>query len=514
LWKNEEVSKEVPADEDESEKTKDPSENIDFNKKDEEDEDEEDEEEKKEKKTKTVKERVPQWVLQNQQKPIWTRSPKEITEEEYHKFYKVFSKDEKDPLAYVHFTGEGEIDFKAILYIPSTPPGGMFDPEQKEAQKGLRLYVKRVFITDDFTDMFPKYLNFIRGMVDSDNLPLNVSREILQQDRTLALIKKKLARKVIALIQNLADDPKKYAEFWEQYGTNIKYGVSSDAQNRNRLSKLLRYYSSKTKELTSLDDYVSRMKEGQNQIYYICGESKENLEKSPFIEKLIRKGYEVLFMTDPIDEWTVQNVPRFDNKWVMTDVSKEGFKIDGDTNDTKQYKEEFKPLLDFLKTKLSGKIAKAVISDNLIKAPSAISSSSYGFSANMERLMKAQTFTNHQAYQFAKSQRILEINPRHPIILELNRRVKESSDDIVAGDLAELMFDTASLQSGFNVEDPAAFAGRIHRMMKMSLSLDAEAEPDTSEYDSPTSSSEASEQGSSEEASSEEQDSTHNKDEL
>jgi len=354
----------------------------------------------------------------------------------------------------------------------------MFEPDKEKEHRGLRLYVRRVFITDDFSDMFPRYLNFVKGVVDSDNLPLNVSREILQQDRTLSLIKKKLVRKVIGMIQSLAEDKEKYEKFWEQYSTNIKLGVVDDSTNRSRLSKLLRFYSSKTQALTSLEDYVSRMKEGQDQIFYLAGENKESVSNSPFVERLLEKGYEVLYMTDPIDEWSVQSLAKFDNKYTLTNVAKEGLKMDKEVENKKEkeYSVEFKDLLEFLQERLKGKVSKAVISKILVKTPSAISSGSFGFTGNMERLMKAQAFADQKQFQFMKSQRILEINPRHPIIIELNRRVKENDKDPVANDLAEILYDTASLHSGFMVEDAPGFANRIHRMMKLSLNLDLEAE--------------------------------------
>jgi len=297
----------------------------------------------------------------------------------------------------------------------------------------------------------------------------------------LSLIKKKLTRKVIGMIQNLAEDKEKFDKFYEQYGTNLKYGVAGDAANRHRLSKLLRFFSSSTKANTSLDDYVGRMKEGQTQVLYVAGESKEVLARSPFVEKLIKRGYEVLFMTDPIDEWAVQNLGRFDNKWVLTDISKEGFKLEGAAEEEEAVQEEeFQSLVDYLQEQLTGRISKVVVSTNLYRAPSAISSGVMGFTANMERLMKAQAFSNPQTLQQYKSTRILEINPKHSIILELNRRIRDptlsSSVDeaVLSNDIAELLYDTASLQSGFSVEDSAAFGGRIHKLMKLSLDLDLE----------------------------------------
>jgi heat shock protein beta len=441
------------------------------------------------KKVEDKKKVVFDWTLQNQNKPIWTRTPTDVSEEEYNNFFKSFSKAVEDPLAHIHFFGEGEIEFKSILYIPSTPPTGMFEPDKQKEHRGLRLYVKRVFISDDFADMLPRYLNFIKGVVDSDNLPLNVSREILQQDRTLSLIKKKLVRKAIAMIQTLSENKEKYAQFWEKYGTSVKLGVAEDTPNRPRLAKLVRFYSSKTKELTGFQDYVERMKEGQTQIYYIAGESTSALENSPLVERLLKKGYEVLYLTDPIDEWSVQSLTKYENKYPLTNVAKEGVKIEGEDEkeDDKVLEEEFKPLLEFLKENLKGKISKAVLSHQLVKTPSAITSGSFGFTANMERLMKAQAFADTKQYSYMKSQRILEINPKHPLIKEFLRRVDDTDGDKkTIEDLALILYDTASLNSGFALDEPAQFAQRIHRMMKMSLNIDADLEaPEEEEIEAP-----------------------------
>jgi len=416
----------------------------------------------------------------NRQKPIWTRTPKEISEDEYFNFYKSFSKDVSDPLIYTHFFGEGEIDFKSILYIPKTTPQGMFDQGKEKEHRGLRLYVKRVFITDDFSDMFPKYLSFVKGVVDSDNLPLNVSREILQQDRTLSLIKKKLVRKVITMLQNLSEDAEKYKEFWTLYGTNIKLGIVDDASNRSRISKLLRFHSSKVDSLTSFDDYISRAKEGQDKIYYLAGDSIDTLKTSPLTEQLVDNGYEILFMVDPIDEWTLSSLPKYDNKYQLVNVAKEDALPDEVKRDKKKEKEnekQFKELLDFLKEKLKGKIARVQISKQLVKTPSSIVSGSYGFTGNMERLMKAQAFSDQKQVNFMKSQRILEVNPNHPIIIELQRRVAENKLDPVAIDLADILYESASLNSGYTTEDPNAFATKIYRLMQRSLNLDDEPMP-------------------------------------
>jgi heat shock protein beta len=362
--------------------------------------------------------------------------------------------------------------------------------------------------------MFPRYLSFIKGMVDSDNLPLNVSREILQQDRTLSLIKKKLARKVIGLLQDLSDDKIKYEKFWELYGPNIKYGVSSDSHNRVRLSRLLRYQSSKTDELTGFEDYLSRMQGDQKNIYYIAGESLDVAKRSPFIERLVRKGYEVLYMVDPIDEWMLQSMPKFDNKWPIVNVAKEGFKLDADDADIekvrlKETSVEYKPSIDFIRKNFRGRLSKGAVSQNLIKTPSAISGGPLGYTATMERLMRAQPHIDHENLASMKSQRILELNPRHSLVKEMNKRVKVNPKDPLALDIAEVLYETASLQSGFTIDDPAGLAQRVVRLMKLSLNL-GEASDDTIEDDE----EEGEEEGEEEEGEGEEGEDSDVKDEL
>jgi len=467
LWASRQVSEEVPVSEDEVET-------------EEEDVSLENGETEKKTKTKTDTKTVWDWELLNKNKPIWTRSTSEVTQEEYNAFYNSLTKDTTEPLAHIHFSGEGDVEFKSILYIPAKAPENMFSGDREESKnRGLKLYVKRVFISDEFSSELPKYINFLKGIVDSDNVPLNVSREILQQDKSLSAIKKKIIRKAIAMIQQLAEDPDKYNRFYEQYATNIKLGVIDDTHNRSRLAKLLKFHSSKTQDLTTLDEYLSRKKPNQEQIYYLAGESKDLVEKSPFLEKILKRGYEVLYLTEPIDEWCAQQLGKFDNKYPLTNVAKEGFKLDGEKEDKekeKEVEEDYKALIDFLKEKLKGRISKVAISKSLVKTPSAISAGTFGVSANMERLMKAQAFINQQQLNFMKAQKTLEINPKHPIIAELNRRVGEDREDPIATDIAELMYDTALLHSGFSLDNPAAFANRIHKVMKLSLNLDPEEE--------------------------------------
>lgn len=465
LWASHTEEKEVPVEEEvEAVEAKDEEVAV----------EEEEEEEEEGPKTKTVTETVWDWELLNQTKPIWTRSPREITEEEYNNFYKAITKENDEPLKHIHFSAEGDAEFKSILYIPKTAPTNMFDPNANVHKGAIKLFVRRVFITDDFEGLIPSYLKFIRGVVDSDDLPLNVSREILQQNKLLKQIEKKLVRKSIAMFQELANEEDKelYKQFWTNYGTNVKLGVIEDSGNRSRLTKLLMFISSKTGDYVTLDDYVSRMKEGQDQIFYLAGTSKDAVEKSPLIERAIKKGYEVLYMVDPIDEYTLQHLQRYDNKYKLTNLGKEGVKFDDDVeDDKKKVEEEFKPLVDFLKDTLAEKLDRVVVTDRLTTSPCALVSSTYGYTANMERIMKAQALGTKSAAPFSPK-KIMEINPRHPILRELLRRVVADQSDESAKVTASVLYETAVLSSGYTIDDPSQFANWIHKMMSLNLNLD------------------------------------------
>jgi len=441
-------------------------------KEEEESEEEEEEEEEADKKAKTKT--VWGWELVNSTKPIWTRSSSEVTEEEYINFYKAITKDTKDPLKYMHFSAEGDVEFKSLLYIPTEPPYGQFDSSTKH--RGVKLYVKRVFITDDFDTVIPKYLGFVKGVVDSDDIPLNVSREMLQHNKVLDVIKKKLVRKAIAMFQELAEDEEKFASFWKNYSTNIKLGIIEDTQNRTRLAKLLRYFSTKTENQTSLDDYISRKKEGQDQIYYLAGDSIDNLRNSPLLEKLVKKGFEVLLMVDPIDEYTMQNLAKYDSKYKLTNLGHEGVKFDDEeAEDNKEDNDEkFKPLIDFLSSKLKDKVGRVKVSNRLTRSPCALVAESWGYTATMERVVKAQALSDPAATNTRTwvGRKVMEINPSHPLMVELNRLVKEQEKLSEVEDTVQLLFESAALTSGYAIDDPNVFAARIQRIMASSLDVE------------------------------------------
>ena len=463
----------------------------------EEGEEEEGEQEPKEEETKEVT--TYDWKLVNENKPIWTRKPADIEKEEYHNFYKAISKEYDDPMYYTHFNAEGEVEFKSILYVPKKAPSNIFDTTAS-TMTNIRLYVRRVFITDEFKDLLPRYLNFIRGVVDSDDLPLNVSRELLQESRILKIIKKKLIRKALAMLKEIADGDEGdkdedaetddteskeeaqaeplYPKFWEQYGKNLRLGLIEDSTNRARLTKLLRYRTSKSGEdLVSLEQYVDRMPEEQTNIFYLIDESLEKLKESPLLEQAAAQDVEVVYMTDAIDEYVVGHVTEFSGKKLVS-LAKEGLKLkdesDKEKKTSEKRKQAWEPFTKWLKGVLGEKIEKATLSKRVTTSPCVLVSPQYGLTANMERIMKGQALADSsQTGQVAK--RIMEINHRHPVVDELRRRVKENEDDQTAKDTATLMYEVAALRSGFQLEDTSSFADRMHKFMKVSLNLDGDA---------------------------------------
>ncbi|KAK8395594.1 hypothetical protein O3P69_005598 [Scylla paramamosain] len=465
LWESKTEEVEEPLDEDEVEEDKV-----------EEDEEGKVEEEKEDKpKTKKVSKTTWDWTLVNDAKPIWTRKPAEIEDEEYNEFYKTLSKDSKDPLAKTHFIAEGEVTFKSLLFIPEVQPSESFNKYGTRTDN-IKLYVRRVFITDDFQDMMPNYLNFVRGVVDSDDLPLNVSRENLQQHKLLKVIKKKLVRKTLDMIKKL--EPEDYEKFWKEYSTNLKLGTIEDSANRTRLAKLLRFLSSSSGDkMTSLSEYVERMKEKQEHIYYMAGSSKAEVENSPFVERLLKKGYEVLFLTEAIDEYAINAIPEFEGK-KFQNVAKEGLTIDegeGAKERLEELKKVFEPLTKWLsEDALKDEIMKAEVGERLSGSPCALISSKFGWTGNMERIVTSQTHAKANDVQrnyYLSQKKTLEINPRHPLIKELLRRVESDPADERAKNIAEMMFHTATLRSGYMLRNTVDFSKSVEEMMRQTLGI-------------------------------------------
>ncbi|KAI9921782.1 hypothetical protein PsorP6_002066 [Peronosclerospora sorghi] len=491
----------------------------------------EDESEIKSPKTRTETRAIWSWQRVNEVKAIWTRPKEYISDDEYKNFYHSLQQTvTTDPLTWIHFQAEGELEFKSILYVPGQAPPDLYTRfENKKAD--IRLYVRKVLVTDDFDDFLPRYLNFIAGVVDSDDLPINVSRETLQENKILRVIRKKLVRKILEMLRKLSekdddddddddgdehevgDEPLadaevgaqaktgesakeeedenegnvSYKKFWDVFGKNIKFGVIDDAANRSKLVKLLRFVSSNSNgDWISLEQYVDRMKDWQNSIYYIAAESVEACEMSPFMEKMHDKGLEVLYFVDALDEYMVSHISEFDGKKLVS-ITKEGIRFGDEDESLAQkreqlYKYRYEGLTTALKTLYGDKISRVTISQRVVDSPAIMVTSQWGYSANMQRIMKAQTFAgkrDKESPMFGTGSAILELNPRHPIVSKLKELIASDSSSDETKDLAWLLYDTALVSSGFDLSDTNRFSARIYRIMKNSMGIDKlELEPE------------------------------------
>merc|ERR1712045_140709 len=517
------VKKEVDAEaeeEDDDDDKEDEEEKDDVEKKDDDEKDED--EEKKTPKKKTVFE----WEQVNTQKAIWLRAKDDVTDEEYSEFYKAVSKDYLDPLAYTHFNAEGEIEFKSILFLPKKAPFDMMDNYWTKKSE-VKLFVRRVLVADKFDELLPRYLNFVRGVVDSDDLPLNVSREQLQQNKIMKVISKKLVRKVLELMKKLAkeeegdddddekedgddekkeskddekadeekkdkkdDDEKSWTKFWKEFNKNLKMGCYEDDSNRSKLSKLLRFTTTKSegKEI-SLDKYLDRMQESQESIYYMSGDSLETMQKAPNMQVFKKKDLEVLMLSDHLDEPCLQKLADYEGKKFVS-IQKADVKLDETEEEKKRFtklKDMYKPLTDWWKDTLTDftekgamkdagvKIEKVELSKRLTDSPVVVVTSQFGYSAQQEKVMKAQAFQNKDQMQMMAGRKTLEVNPNHPVVINLLEKVKADKDDATAKDTAQVLFQTALIESGYELADASALVNRVYRLMSKELGVDPDA---------------------------------------
>uniref|UniRef100_A0A8C6V0K5 Heat shock protein 90, alpha (cytosolic), class A member 1, tandem duplicate 2 n=1 Tax=Neogobius melanostomus TaxID=47308 RepID=A0A8C6V0K5_9GOBI len=403
------------------------------------------------KKKKKVKEHYMDLEELNKTKPIWTRNPDDITAEEYGEFYKSLTNDWEDHLAVKHFSVEGQLEFRALLFIPRRAPFDLF--ENKKKKNNIKLYVRRVFIMDNCEELIPEYLNFIRGVVDSEDLPLNISREMLQQSKILKVIRKNIVKKCLELFAELAEDKENYKKFYEAFSKNMKENTALPVRRRDDLTQRVPATSS-------------------------C-ESKDQVANSAFVERVRKRGFEVLYMTEPIDEYCIQQLKEFDGKNLVS-VTKEGLELPENEEEKKKMEEDkvkFENLCKLMKEILDKKVEKVTVSNRLVSSPCCIVTSTYGWTANMERIMKAQALRDNSTMGYMMAKKHLEINPDHPIVETLRQKADVDKNDKAVKDLVILLFETALLSSGFSLDDPQTHSNRIYRMIKLGLGIDDDDMP-------------------------------------
>lgn len=394
----------------------------------------------------------------NSQKALWLKSPSEVTAEEYKEFYQHLSSDWNEPLKTIHYKAEGTMEFNALMYVPSKKPWNF---NMRDTSFGLSLYIKRVFIMADCKELLPAYLRFVKGLVDSSDLSLNVSREILQQDRQVTQIRKNVTSKILGTLKDMLNkDRTQYENFWSEFGSTFKEGIPSDASNKEKLQELTLFHSTHSDKMTTLDEYVSRMKESQKDIYYITGDNLTQVTHSPYLEKLKEKGFEVLLLVDPVDEWVAEAISSYKDKKLQS-ITKEG--LDLDTAEEKQKKEEelkkaemtLKPVLEVMKKALEKDVKDVVLSERLTNTPVCLVSASHDPSAHMQKLLSQMG----QEYNMP-TKRILEINPQHPVFERMLKATPEQQTK-----WADILFAQALLNEGSNIPDPVKFSQQVAELM-------------------------------------------------
>ena len=462
VWVKEELDEEADEEADEDDEDKPKIETVD-----------EDEDEDKEEPKKIMKE-VDEWNVINTDKPIWVKSPTDITFEEYDAFYKHISGDFDGCMAYHHFTVEGKLNLSGILYIPKRAPIDLYD--QRKTKTDIRMYVKRILIADKADDFFPEYMGFIRGVIDSDDLEVNISRECLQGSTTMARIKRALAKKTLDMLNELSNDTEKYNLFFQMFGRHIKLGVHEDEELRPKFAKLLRYTSTKSTnkdDYVSFDQYCSRMKEGQDKIYYIAGGDIGSVSSSPFVEKLVKRDIEVLYLVEPIDEYAFGALRNYD-KYALESVTAAGSIDFSDEQDERNTAASIlKPLCERVKNVIGESLMDCQVSSRLETSPCCVVTPKHGWSANMERVMKAQAMRDNSMTSFMIGKRIMEINPLHPIIqtmLMLVSQTDESITETLNTDIKTL-YTIALLSGGFPMDNLSMVTGQLNHLLSTKMSV-------------------------------------------
>jgi molecular chaperone HtpG len=386
----------------------------------------------------------------NSMKALWARPRSEVGDEEYHEFYRHISHDWTDPLEIINMRAEGTFEYEALLFIPSRAPYDLF---QRDGRRGLQLYVKRVFIAEDSRELMPDYLRFVKGVVDAADLSLNISREILQQDRHIQMIRRRLVKKVLSTIKDMQTAaPEKYATLWREFGRAIKEGLLSDSDNQRQILDVATFASTAGDQPTTLADYVSRMKEGQTEIYYLTGETRSQVENSPHMEAFRAQGYEVLLLTDPVDEIWVEAVPDYEGKKLQS-IARGAVDLPSAAEDEDEAQEgDFAPLLGFLKETLSEQVKEVRLSHRLTTSPACLVSDADDITPTLEKMYRAM------GQEVPPVKRILELNPAHPLVGGLRTAYADRADDPALPETAELLYGTALLAEGGDLPDPARFA--------------------------------------------------------